>query len=546
MSARYIVVSGGVISGIGKGVSAASLGLLLRLRGHTVQMVKFDPYLNGSASLLSPTQHGEVYLCDDGSETDLDLGWYERITGIEVSSRNICTHGRINAEIGQDEAAGKYLGKTVQMVPHVTDKVIGKLIDLGADTDVVIVEIGGTVGDVESWVFFEAVAQLRRRLGESNVLLIHVAPVLWVGTIQEHKTKPLQNSIRDLQRQGLHPDILLCRDLGHTIPTKMLDKVAEMSGVPREAVFDAPDTPTIYSIALEFYDRHIDDLIADRFHLRRNGVRIHRWRELAQALVSPTLPTVTVGVVGKYMSCQDAYLSLKEAIHHAAVANECRAEIRWIEAEAVEKVDGLLAGLDAVIVPGGFDSRGVEGKVRAINHCRTKGVPFLGICLGLQCAVIEFARNVCGIADATSQEFGKGTHVVHEVPMDRPGGRMAGTLRLGSQDCVLVKGSAAHEAYKKRNVSERHRHRYEVNREHVPALSEAGLVVSGTNPVTDLVEVMELDRRHKHPFFVGCQGHPEFKSRLGSPNPLFEGLLRAAAKALKVGEDDKHAEDLRA
>lgn len=541
--AKYIVVSGGVISGIGKGVSAASIALLLKMRGETVVAAKFDPYLNGNASLLSPSQHGEVYLCDDGTEADLDLGHYERIAGIEVSARNIYTSGKLQEEMREEEVQGKYLGQTVQTCPHFTNKIIEKLLQLGKDGGIVVAEIGGTVGDVESWAFFEAVRQLRMRLGESKVCLVHVAPILWVNTIQEWKTKPLQNSVRELLRHGLTPDVLLCRPLNghedHGVPPKLLDKVSLMTGVVREAVFWAPDVRTVYEIPLTFYDVHVDDLVADRFHLKRNGVKIHRWRELVETALDKNLPVVRVGVVAKYAT-HDAYLSLNEAILHAAVANGCRADVCYIEAEEVEAVardrgaDGvnaLLQGHDAVIVPGGFDVRGIEGKIAAAGWCREKRVPFLGICLGLQCAVIEAARNACGIKDANSEEFAAGkkiTPVVHEVPIDRPGGRMAGTLRLGSFDANLAPNSLAMRLYRRKTVSERHRHRYEVNADHLAVLAEKGFVASGVNPKSGLIEYMEIQG---HPFFLGCQAHPEFQSRLGTPNPCFKGLLAAAKDA---------------
>ncbi len=549
---KFIIISGGVVSGIGKGISAASLGLLLRLRGESVRVIKFDPYLNRTASLLSPYQHGEVYLCDDGSETDLDLGHYERITGVEVSSQNIWTSGRLYSELFEEEVDGRYMGQTVQITPHLTNKIIEKLTDLGSQCDIVIAEIGGTVGDVESEAFFWAVRNLRQRVGEQNFLLVHVAPILWINTIREFKTKPLQNSIRDLRQMGLHPDVLLCR-VDRPIPDNLLDKVSDLTGVSRDAVFDAPDVDSIYQVPLTFYDRHVDDLIADRFHLKRNGVRIHHWRHLVERLLDPELPTVEIGVFGKYATMQDAYLSLKEAICHAGVENNVHVNIRWIEAEKLEEYSTLRGvgkffdGLDGIIVPGGFDNRGVEGKIKAIQYAREKKIPFLGICLGLQCAVIEFARNVCDIQTANSIEFQKEGQeiapVVHWVPGLEHIRQKGGTLRLGAYECSLAKGSIVAHAYKKRTISERHRHRYEVNNEFTDRLQAKGLTVSGVNPGTGLVEIMELDR-NEHPYFVGCQFHPEFKSRLGSAHPLFDHLIKAAMEAktshpgLNTGESE--------
>lgn len=539
MSAKYIIVSGGVVSGIGKGISAASIGLLMKMRGEVVQIIKFDPYLNISASLLSPYQHGEVFLCDDGSETDLDLGHYERIVGIEVSGKNICTNGSLFSGIFTDEVEGRFMGQTVQIVPHVTDKIQDRLIELGQNADIVIVEIGGTVGDFESGHFYEAIRQFKQKLGENNFLLVHVAPVLWMDTIKELKTKPLQNSIRELQRFGLQPDMLLCRiDKDRELSKKMMEKISHLTSVSLDAIFDAPDVQSVYQVPVCFYDRHIDDFIADRFKLKRNGVRIHKWRELVERYIGGTnMPEINMGVIGKYAKMPDAYMSLKEAIYHAGVSNSCKVNIHWIEAEKLEEYStfrGLHKYFDdihCIIVPGGFDNRGIEGKIKAIQYVREKKIPFLGICLGLQCAVIEFARNVCGMLNANSEEFIKedyvGDLVVHFVEGQQSLKKKGGTLRLGAYDCSLVKNSYAHNIYKKKQVSERHRHRYEVNSSYISKLSEQGLVVSGVNPGSDLVEIMELDRKI-HPFFIGCQFHPEFKSRLDIPHPLFETLISQA------------------
>lgn len=534
MSSKFIIVSGGVISGIGKGVSAASIGLLLKMRGEATTFIKFDPYLNVTASLLSPYQHGEVFLCDDGSETDLDLGTYERIAGIEVSHKNICTTGKLNMEIIEEERAGKYMGQTVQIIPHVTDKIQEKLLDLGKTADVVIVEIGGTVGDLESGHFYRAIRQFRQKQGSSNVMLIHVAPILWVGTISEFKTKPLQHSFEDLQRFGLTPDAVLCR-CDREIPNKILDKVSHLTGVAREAVFEAPDVKSIYQVPITFYERHIDDLVADHFHLKRNGVRIHRWKELVEKYINAEeLQEINIGIIGKYANFPDAYLSLKEAIYHAGVGNNYRVNIRWIEAEKLEDYSTLrglakfFENIHAIIVPGGFDNRGIEGKIRAIQYARERRMPFLGICLGLQCAVIEFARHVCDLPDANSVEFARDcTPVIHYVAGQESVTHMSGTLRLGSYDCHLAKGSLAHQIYERRLVKERHRHRYEVNNKYADLYAKNGFCVSGVNPQSNLIEIMELDRS-LHPYFIGIQAHPEFKSRLDNPHPLFYHLISAA------------------
>ncbi len=531
---KYIIVTGGVISGTGKGISAASIGLLMKMRGEKVTCVKFDPYLNINAGTMNPGQHGECFLCDDGTETDLDLGHYERIATTSVSKANIFTSGTLYKEIIAEEEAGKYLGETVQIIPHVTNKIKDRLISLGEDYDIVIVEIGGTVGDLESGPFLEAIRQFKQERWD-EVLLILVGPILWVPTIKEFKTKPLQNSVKTLQGFGLQPEILLCR-VDREVPPEILDKIANLTNVPRANVFDAPDVQTIYQVPIEFYNRHLDDLIADRFHLRRYGCRIHKYRELVERYVNADeLPELHIGVVGKYKNCDEAYVSLKEALYHAGIANDVRIKIHWISAQELEQPKDMrgvwkhFEGIQGVIVPGGFDNRGVEGKIRAARYCREKKIPFLGICLGLQCAVIEFARNVLGYEDAGSTEFNKKTtHPVIDFVKGQAGiESKSGTMRLGAFDCYIEKDSLLHEVYGKRNISERHRHRYEVNDTYVEQMREKGLNVSGRNPQTQLVEVVELDREI-HPYYIATQAHPEFKSRLSEPAPLFRGLVTAA------------------
>jgi CTP synthase len=537
---KYIIVSGGVVSGIGKGISAASLGLLMKMRGLTVQVIKFDPYLNVSASTLSPYQHGECWVCDDGSETDLDLGHYERIVGVEVAARNICTSGTLYSRVLTEEREGRYLGDTIQVIPHITTKIQDILLDLGKDADLVVAEIGGTVGDWESGHFYAAVREFKHKLGEENCILVHVAPILWINTIAEFKTKPLQKSMMELRSFGLEPDILLCRTDrdNRIVQDKLLAKISSLTGVAPGAVFEAPDAKSIYEVPISFYDRHIDDLIADKFKMKRTGVRIHKYRDLVEKYTyAQNLPEVTIGVVGKYASMQDAYLSLKEAIYHAGVSNNYKVNIKWIEAERLEEyttirgIQKFFDGVSGVIVPGGFDTRGIEGKIRAIKYVRERKIPFLGICLGMQCAVIEFARNVCGIENANSVEFQKEgqeiTPVVHFVPGLEHVRKKGGTLRLGAYECVLAKDSIAADVYGKKTISERHRHRYEVNGDYAETFQRNGLMVTGTNPDTGLIEIMELDRK-LHPYFVMGQFHPEFKSRLTSPHPLFDKLIYCA------------------
>ncbi len=533
MASKYVIVVGGVISGTGKGISAASIGLLMKMRGLTVQVIKLDPYLNINAGTMNPRQHGEVFLCNDGTEADLDLGHYERITGIEVSAENIFTSGRLYKEILDEEEAGKFLGQTVQIIPHVTDKIQDRLRHLGGCADLVICEIGGTIGDLESGPYLEAVRQFKQK-NPDDVLIVLVAPILWIPTIKEFKTKPLQNSVKALQGFGTQPDILLCR-VDRPVPESILDKIAHLTNVPRESIFDAPDVESIYQVPIEFYNRHIDDLVADKFHMRRMGCRIHKYRDLVERYInSEEMPEVEIGIIGKYENCDEAYLSLKEALYHAGVAHNVKVKIRWMSAEVLEDAKDMRGvrhrfdGLSGVIVPGGFDSRGIFGKIRGIQYCREKQIPFLGICLGLQCAVIEFARSI-GLPEANSIEFDPNTStpVIHFVEGQEGISKKCGTMRLGGYDCVLAKDSLARELYKKKLISERHRHRYEVNDKYTGELTAKGLLISGTNPDSGLVEIMELDRK-LHPFFIGTQAHPEFRSRLGEPNPLFYGLIGAA------------------
>lgn len=533
--AKFIVVVGGVYSGTGKGISAASIAYLMKMRGEKVTLIKCDPYLNINAGTMNPRQHGEVYLCDDGSETDLDLGHYERLTGVTMTGKNIFTNGKLYQEVLEGEARGDYLGETVQIVPHVTDKIQNKLLDLGKDFDIVIAEIGGTVGDYESAGMYEAIAQFKFKY-PNDVMIVMVAPVIMNNTVNELKTKPLQNALRTLRSCGLHCDMLLCR-CEKSLPSKTLDKIARLTFVPREAVFEAPDVPTIYQVPIEFYKRHVDDLIASKFGLKRSMCRIHKYRELVENYTNGNdWPVVNVAIVGKYDNCDEAYLSLKEALVHAGVENNAKVQIKWLNSEKID-VEKDLKEINAVIVPGGFDKRGVEGKINAIKYCRENKVPFLGICLGLQCAVIEFAQNVMGIHGATSEEFDSKTPapVIHFVEGQTANISKSGTMRLGAYDCELEKDTIVKNLYKKKLISERHRHRYEVNGKFVKDYAEKGFIVSGKNPESGLVEMMEL-KQEIHPFFVGTQAHPEFKSKLSDPAPLFVGLLSAA---LGISEEKK-------
>jgi len=546
---KYIVTVGGVISGCGKGVASASIGLLLTMRGLRVKAIKCDPYFNVNAGVLAPREHGEVYLCEDGTEADLDLGTYERIIGTQMSAQNIFTSGTLYKELIAGEEQGKYLGQTVQTTPHVTDLIQERLVTLGRDADIVLVEIGGTVGDIESVPFLRAIRQFKQKHWD-DVLINLVAPVLWINIMKEFKTKPLQMAVETLNSYGLQADLLLCRPINSPIPLppKILDKIANLTNIPRTAMFAAPDVRSVWEVPIEYYNRHVDDLICDRLHLKRNGVKIHKYRELVERYLDGELPEATVAVVGKYEN-EEAYKSLKEAILHAGVANNCRVEIKWVQAEDLEKSKDMRGvwphfdDVDAVIVAGGFDKRGTEGKIRAVKYARDKKIPFLGICLGLQCAVIEVAR-LAGLENANSLEFDPDTKypVVHLVKGQEEITQKSGTMRLGAYDCELKPDSLAMELYGKNLISERHRHRYEVNPAFVPQLESKGFRVTGTNPGSGLVEIMEMDRS-VHPYFIGVQSHPEFKSRLTAPSPLFVGLVQAAMER-RMGEEPKEMNEL--
>lgn len=532
---KFLIIVGGTLSGIGKGICANSIGLLLKQRGHNTTYIKFDPYLNTTAGIIKPTDHGEVWVCDDGSETDLDLGHAERIMGINVSKDNICTAGTLYKELIEEQECGKYLGQTIQLIPHLTDKIQERLLRLGKDKDVVIVEIGGTVGDNESYAFFEAIRQFKQKL-KDDVLIAMVAPILWVNTIKEFKTKPLQSAVKELQQHGLQPDVLFCR-VDRQVPDKLLDKVSMLTGVKRECVFDAPDVSSIYHVPIELYYRHVDDLFVDLFRLNRSSCRIHKYKDLVEKYSSENLKKIEIGVFGKYDNVDEAYISLKEALIHAGLFNDSRVNINWIKAEELEKykdfrgIHKYFEELDGVVIPGGFDNRGTEGKIKAIQYVRERQIPFLGICLGLQMAVVEFARNVCGLENANSLEFNKDTPypVVHYVEGQENLIKKSGTMRLGSYACELTKDSISIELYGHKIIHERHRHRYEVNPKYVECYERKGFKIAGKNPETGLIEIMELDREI-HPYFVGTQAHPEFKSKLMTPSPLFNGFIKAIIK----------------
>jgi CTP synthase len=526
MSAKYIFVTGGVVSSLGKGLAAASMGCLLESRGIKVTLLKFDPYLNVDPGTMSPFQHGEVFVTDDGAETDLDLGHYERYTHSRMRRDNNCTAGRIYERIITKERRGDYLGKTVQVIPHVTNEIKAAVRQLSADVDVVIVEVGGTVGDIESLPFLEAIRQMRQELGRSNVLFVHVTLVPYIGTSGELKTKPTQHSVKELREIGIQPDILLCRT-DRYLPNEVKSKIALFCSVPEEAVITAKDVPNIYEVPLVLASEGLDDQIVTNLKLSAGERNMQPWKDLVERLNHPK-DEVSIAMVGKYVEYQDSYKSLNEALKHGGAAHNLKVNLVWVEAEGLEGADWekQLEGLDAILVPGGFGKRGIPGMLRAIQYARVHKVPFFGICLGMQCAVIEYARNVCGLQDADSSEFDPSTthRVIYKLRELRGVDELGGTMRLGAWTARLKPGSFAHQAYGTLEISERHRHRYEFNREYEETLVASGLQITGATPDNTYVEIVEIP---DHPWFLGCQFHPEFKSRPLDPHPLFKAFVGA-------------------
>jgi CTP synthase len=525
---KYLFVTGGVVSSIGKGLASASVGALLEARGLKVTLVKLDPYINVDPGTMSPYQHGEVFVTDDGAETDLDLGHYERFTTARMTRQNNFTTGRIYESVISKERRGEYLGATVQVIPHITDEIKSRVRDATDGVDVAIIEIGGTAGDIESLPFLEAVRQMKLEAGPQNALNMHVTLVPFIPTAGELKTKPTQHSVKEMREIGIQPDILLCRTQ-MPLSRSVKEKIALFSNVAVEAVIGAMDVSCIYDVPMMLHAEGLDELIAERLNIWSRAPELGPWQRIGARFTSPGRGSVRIGIVGKYVHLKDSYKSLHEALVHGGMANDCRVELEYIDAEEVEK-DGperVLSGLDAVLVPGGFGDRGVEGKITSIGYARTKGIPFFGICLGMQLAVVEFARNVAGLAGANSTECDRDAPhpVIDFMPDQRGVKNKGGSMRLGAYPCVLTPGSLAAEAYGSVEISERHRHRYEFANDYRDRLAAAGLVLSGTSPDKRLVEVVEL---REHPFFVGCQFHPEFKSRPLAPHPLFSRFVRAA------------------
>jgi CTP synthase len=529
MATKYVFVTGGVVSGLGKGISAASLGALLEANGYTVTMLKIDPYVNVDPGTMSPFQHGEVFVTDDGAETDLDLGHYERFTSVKMSRKNNFTTGKIYQTVLEKERRGDYLGKTVQVIPHVTDEIKAGIRALGGEVDFVITEIGGTVGDIESLPFLEAIRQFRSEAGRGNVLNIHVTLVPYIQGSDELKSKPTQHSVKQLQQTGIQPDVLVCR-VDRPLPPELRDKIALFCNVEHRAVIPAQDAATIYEVPLKLAAEGFDDFVLEALGMPKGKRDLSRWRTVVDAIRNPK-SEVAIGIVGKYVDLSDSYKSLNEALVHGGIANGVKVNLVFIDSESLEGsgYPEQLFEVDAILVPGGFGKRGIEGMIRAIEFARGRKIPYFGICLGLQSAIIEFARNVCGLTGANSTEFVSTPpyKVIYKMRELVGVDQLGGTMRLGKYPCRLKPGSLAWDAYRGDEVWERHRHRYEVNPEYVPLFEEKGLAVSGKSPDRIFVEVIELP---DHPWFLACQFHPEFTSKPYEPHPLFRSFVAAAVR----------------
>src|SRR5437868_5971951 len=542
MSAKYIFVTGGVVSSLGKGLAAASIGCLFEARSLKVSLQKFDPYLNVDPGTMSPFQHGEVFVTDDGAETDLDLGHYERFTHAKLTRDNNLTTGRIYEQIITKERRGDYLGKTVQVIPHVTNEIKAAMKKVSQDVDVSIVEIGGTVGDIESLPFIEAIRQMRQELGRENTLFVHVTLVPWIGAAGELKTKPTQHSVKELLSIGIQPDLLLCRT-DRFLSKDIKEKIALFCNVENDAVITAKDVASIYEVPVVFAKEGVDTLVLKYLHMEAPDRDLKKWEELVHNVYNPK-DEVSIAIVGKYVEYEDSYKSLKEALVHGALAHNLKLSITWVEAEGLETKDGeeyesQLEDYDGILVPGGFGKRGIEGMLNAIRYAREKKVPYFGICLGMQTACIEFARNVCGLEGANSSEFDPATphRVIYKLRELRGVEELGGTMRLGAWPCKIEAGTLAHRIYGKLEISERHRHRYEFNREYEAVLTGAGLRISGSTPDGTYVEMVELP---DHPFFLGCQFHPEFKSKPLEPHPLFSAFIAASYADGKRRRAEQH------
>jgi CTP synthase len=524
---KFIFITGGVVSSLGKGLSSAAIGHLLESRGMTITFLKLDPYINVDPGTMNPYQHGEVFVTDDGAETDLDLGHYERFTTVQLSRENNCTTGKIYESVIRKERRGEYLGGTVQVVPHITDEIKQSIMKVAHDVDVVIVEIGGTVGDIESLPFLEAIRQMPFDVGRENVLYIHLTLVPFIETAGELKTKPTQHSVNKLREIGIQPNILLCRT-DRYLPPGVKDKIALFCNVDKGSVITAKDVESIYEVPIVLRKEGLDELIVRSLRLETRPPNLRDWDMLVQKIKRPR-HEVTIALVGKYVASRESYKSLSEALIHGGLRDEAGIHILWVESGDIEQEgpERLLADVDGVLIPGGFGIRGIEGKIQAIRYVRERQLPFLGICLGMQCAVVEIARNLAGLADANSSEFNPDTPhpVIDLLPEQRTVQDKGGTMRLGAFPCRIHQQTLAFSAYQQMEIRERHRHRYEFNNDYREALVKSGLVVSGTSPDDRLVEIIELKG---HPWFVGTQFHPEFQSRFCSPHPLFTAFIGAA------------------
>ncbi len=525
--AKHVFVTGGVASSLGKGLTASSLGRLLKSRGLRVTLQKLDPYINVDPGTMNPFQHGEVFVTDDGGETDLDLGHYERFVDVPLSRKSNATTGSIYQSVLAKERRGAYLGETVQVIPHITNEIKERILSLATDdVDVVITEVGGTVGDIEILPFLEAIRQFRKDVGRDNVFYVHVTLVPFIGPSGEQKTKPTQHSVTELRSRGIQPDVIVCRS-DRPIPTRLKEKISQLCDVPEEAVVSAIDADSLYEIPLVLHDEGLDDYVCRVLKLDEREPDLADWTALVDRVVAAD-QEVRVGLVGKYVNLPDAYLSVVEALRHGGYGCGAKIVVDWISADDLEGLlaDGRLADLDGIVVPGGFGPRGIEGKITAARYAREHDIPFLGLCLGMQCAVIEFARDVCGLAGANSSEFDSRTPhpVIDLMDEQRDVVEKGGTMRLGAWPARLAAGSVVRSAYGEEVVYERHRHRYEVNNRYRQALEDSGMRCSGTSPDGRLVEFVEIPA---HPFFVGTQAHPEFKSRPDRPHPIFAAFLAA-------------------
>jgi len=535
---KFIFVTGGVLSSLGKGLASAAIGALLESRGLTVTIQKLDPYINVDPGTMNPFQHGEVYVTDDGAETDLDLGHYERFTNARLNRDNNFTTGKIYHSVITKERRGDYLGGTVQVIPHITDEIKRCIKLVAGSVDVVIVEIGGTVGDIESLPFLEAIRQFRADVGKENALYIHLTLVPYIGTAGEVKTKPTQHSVKELRSIGIQPDILLCRTNKY-LPREIKSKIALFCNVTVDEVITAKDVECIYEVPLVFHKEGLDQKIVEKLNIWTRAPRLDIWEEIVKRLESPK-SSVAIAIVGKYVDLTESYKSLNEALRHGGIPNDCRVNLKFVDSEKIEQNNcaEILGDIDGILVPGGFGSRGIDGKLCAAKYAREERIPYFGICLGMQIAVIEFARNSAGMAGAHSQEFDQNTpypviYLMKEWYDDKTGtvqrrditSDKGGTMRLGAYPCMIKNATLAHKAYGISNISERHRHRYEFNNAFTERLEEKGLIISGTSPDGQLVEIIEVK---DHPWYLGCQFHPEFKSRPMEPHPLFREFIRAS------------------